>query len=179
MEYSQLFFPIKGIIAVYDRDSKKYYELPGASDPDYVQSNPNWSPDSREVMLARADRYRSPKIENSASVLLNLADVQEFVSREQDFKFNLYPVLPKTIKATISPGIHLMVNGWCSARLKISCCYSTTANYTSCRPAEANPGWWIAIPATWIHGIPGPRIANGLFFRPRAGDHTPNYILHI
>jgi tetratricopeptide (TPR) repeat protein len=92
LEYSQLFFPIKGIIAVYDRDAKKYFELPGASDPDYVQSNPNWSPDSREVMFARADRYRSPKIENSASVLLNLADVEEFVSREQDFKFSLYRI---------------------------------------------------------------------------------------
>lgn len=92
LEYSQLFFPIKGIIAVYDRDAKKYYELPGASDPDYVQSNPSWSPDSREVMFARADRYRSSKIENSASVLLDVADVEEFVSRKQEFKFNLYRI---------------------------------------------------------------------------------------
>ena len=126
LEYSQLFFPIKGIIAVYDRDAKKYYELPGASDPDYVQSNPSWSPDSREVMFARADRYRSSKIENSASVLLDVADVEEFVSRKQEFKFNLYriqfndgsggeaipvPVLPKTTRATILPGIHLMASG--------------------------------------------------------------------
>ena len=56
LDYSQLFFPIKGIIAVYDRDAKRYYELPGASDPEYVQSNPNWSPDSREVLFARANR---------------------------------------------------------------------------------------------------------------------------
>ena len=90
LDYSQLFFPIKGIIAVYDRDAKRYYELPGASDPEYVQSNPNWSPDSREVLFARANRYRSSKIENSESVVLNLADVEEFISGEQDFKFDLY-----------------------------------------------------------------------------------------
>ncbi len=92
LEYSQLFFPIKGIIAIYDRDAKKYYELPGASDPTYVQSNPNWSPDSREVLFARAYRYKSPKIDNSESVLLNLADVEEFVSGEQDFKYDLYRI---------------------------------------------------------------------------------------
>jgi tetratricopeptide (TPR) repeat protein len=84
-----LFFPIKGIIAVYDRDAKKYYELPGASDPTYVQSNPNWSPDGREVLFARANRYKSSKIENSESVLLNLADVEEFTSGKKDFKFDL------------------------------------------------------------------------------------------
>ena len=92
LEYSQLFFPIKGIIAVYDRDAKKYYELPGASNPTYVQSNPNWSPDSREVLFARANRYKSSKIEYSESVLLNLADVEEFTSGEQDFKFDLYRI---------------------------------------------------------------------------------------
>ncbi len=90
LEYSQLFFPIKGIIAVYDRATKKYDELPGASDPEYVQSNPNWSPDSREVLFTRANRYTSSKIENSESVVLNLADVEEFISGEQDFKFDLY-----------------------------------------------------------------------------------------
>lgn len=92
LEYSQLFFPFKGIIVVYDRNEKKYYELPGASDPAYVQSNPNWSPDGREIMFTRAIRYRSPKIENSKSVLLTLADVEEFTSGKQDFKFDLYSI---------------------------------------------------------------------------------------
>jgi tetratricopeptide (TPR) repeat protein len=92
LEYSQLFFPIKGIIAIYDREAKRYSELPGASDPAYVQSNPNWSPDNREILFARADRYRSAKIENSKSVLLTLADVEEFTSGKQDFKFDLYRI---------------------------------------------------------------------------------------
>ena len=90
LEYSQLFFPIKGIIAVYDRSTGKFNELPGASDKKYVQSNPNWSPDNHEIMFTRADRYISSKIDNSGSVLLKLEDAQEFVDRQRDFKFDLY-----------------------------------------------------------------------------------------
>ncbi len=33
LAYSQLFFPIKGILAVYDRQTKEYRALPGADDP--------------------------------------------------------------------------------------------------------------------------------------------------
>ena len=90
LAYSQLFFPIKGIIAVYDRDAKKFYALPGASDKQYVQSNPNWSPDNREIMFTRANRYMSSKIDNSKSILLNLEDADEFVTKHKPFKFDLY-----------------------------------------------------------------------------------------
>jgi tetratricopeptide (TPR) repeat protein len=90
LEYSQLFFPIKGIIAVYDRAAKKYYSLPGASDKHYVQSNPNWSPDNHEILFSRANRYMSSKIDNSKSLLLNLEDAEEFVTRHKEFKFDLY-----------------------------------------------------------------------------------------
>ncbi len=90
--YSQLFFPIKGIIAVYDRGEKKFYELQGASDKKYVQSNPNWSPGGQEIMFTRADRYISSKIEKSQSVLLNSEDVKEFISRQKEFKFDLYRI---------------------------------------------------------------------------------------
>lgn len=92
LEYSQLFFPIKGVIAVYDREAKKYFELPGASDPAYVQSNPNWSPDNHEIMFTRANRYISSKIENSESVLLNQADVEEFISGDLGFKYDLFRI---------------------------------------------------------------------------------------
>jgi tetratricopeptide (TPR) repeat protein len=90
LEYSQLFFPIKGIIAVYDRESRKFYELKGACDKNYVQSNPNWSPNSTEIMYSRANRYMSSKIDNSESVLLKVEDAEEFVTRQKDFKFDLY-----------------------------------------------------------------------------------------
>ena len=90
LEYSQLFFPVKGIIAVYDRDEKKFYELPGASDKKYVQSNPNWSPDGKEILFTRTNSYMSLKLEHSESALLDPEDVKEFTSRQKEFRFDLF-----------------------------------------------------------------------------------------
>lgn len=92
LDYSQLFFPIKGIIAVYDRDTKKLTSLPGASDPAFVQSNPNWSPDGKEIIFTKANRYNSTRIENNTSVLLNIEDAKEFITRQKEFKFDLYRI---------------------------------------------------------------------------------------
>src|SRR6185295_4346953 len=50
---SQLFFPIKGILVVYDRETKSFAALPGADDPEYVQTNGVWSPDGKELAFAR------------------------------------------------------------------------------------------------------------------------------
>ena len=57
--YSQLFFPAKGILAVYDRVTRKFAALPGADDPAYVQSNPPWSPDGESIIFARAPIQRA------------------------------------------------------------------------------------------------------------------------
>ena len=57
LEFSQLFFPIKGILVVYDRQEKRFFPLAGADDPQYVQSNPAWSPDGRYIVFARARAY--------------------------------------------------------------------------------------------------------------------------
>ena len=35
---SQLFFPIKGILVVHDRETGEFFALPGADDPRYVQT---------------------------------------------------------------------------------------------------------------------------------------------
>ena len=56
---SQLFFPIKGILVVYDRETKTYSPLPGADDPEYVQSNAVWSPDGKYIVFARAKAYHA------------------------------------------------------------------------------------------------------------------------
>jgi hypothetical protein len=52
IEFSQLFFPIKGILVVYDRVTGTYTPLRGADDPQYVQSNPTWSPDGKSIVFA-------------------------------------------------------------------------------------------------------------------------------
>jgi dipeptidyl aminopeptidase/acylaminoacyl peptidase len=57
LEFSQLFFPIQGILAVYDRQTGTFASLPGADDPAFVQSNPSWSPDGQTIVFARSQAY--------------------------------------------------------------------------------------------------------------------------
>jgi Tfp pilus assembly protein PilF len=90
--YSQLFFPIKGILVVYDTQTKRFRPLPGADDPDYVQSNPTWSPDGKWVVFARTKAYKRDVVANATSVLLSEKDVPEFVKDKEPFKFDLYRV---------------------------------------------------------------------------------------
>ncbi|NQU86624.1 MAG: PD40 domain-containing protein, partial [Mariniphaga sp.] len=90
LEYSQLFFPIKGILAVYDRETKNIYELPGANIKSLVQSNPSWSPDGKEIIFTSTARYYSAALENSKSIVIETADAAEFLSKVKDFKFDLY-----------------------------------------------------------------------------------------
>lgn len=92
LEYSQLFFPIKGILVNYNKATGKFIELEGANNKEYVQSNPMWSPDGKEVLFARAQRYYSEKIEQSKTALIDLADVQEFISGQKEFKFDVYKI---------------------------------------------------------------------------------------
>ncbi|NRB41758.1 MAG: tetratricopeptide repeat protein [Pseudomonadales bacterium] len=92
IEFSQLFFPIKGILVVYDRENKTFKELSGADDPKYVQSNPTWSPDGKHIVFARAEVYESAAITNSTSVLLSEKDVPEFTEDNAPFKYDLYRI---------------------------------------------------------------------------------------
>ena len=92
IEFSQLFFPIKGILVVYDTETGTYTPLPGADDPEYVQSNPTWSPDGRHVVFARAKAYRNEAVANATSVLLDEKDVPEFIEDKQPYKYDLYRV---------------------------------------------------------------------------------------
>jgi len=90
--FSQLFFPIKGILVVYDTVDRTFKPLPGADDPEYVQSNPTWSPDGKWIVFARTKAYRRDAIANATSVLLSEKDVPEFVEDKEPFKFDLYRV---------------------------------------------------------------------------------------
>jgi Flp pilus assembly protein TadD len=90
--YSQLFFPIKGILVVYDTKTGIYKPLRGADDPEYVQSNPTWSPDGKSIVFARTKAYKKDVVANATSVLLSEKDVPEFVNDKEPFKFDLYRV---------------------------------------------------------------------------------------
>jgi Tfp pilus assembly protein PilF len=92
IQFSQLFFPVRGILVVYDRETGDFKPLPGADDPAFVQSNPTWSPDGKHVVFARAKAYHKASAANPRGVLLDEKDVPEFVERREPFKFDLYRV---------------------------------------------------------------------------------------
>jgi tetratricopeptide (TPR) repeat protein len=92
LEFSQLFFPIKGILVVYDRQAKRFFPLPGADDPQYVQSNPAWSPDGQYIVFARARAYQLRRVANRSSVLLTAKECAEFLEEGKTFQFDLYRV---------------------------------------------------------------------------------------
>ena len=90
--FSQLFFPIKGILVVYDRQTETFQALPGADDPAYVQSNPSWSPDGKEIVFARAKAYELSNVANKNSVIIGPEEVQEFVIEKKPFRYDLYKI---------------------------------------------------------------------------------------
>ena len=52
--FGQVFFPTRGVLAWYSRDSGKLTPLPGADDPNYVQTSAFWSPDGKYLIYSRA-----------------------------------------------------------------------------------------------------------------------------
>jgi tetratricopeptide (TPR) repeat protein len=53
--FLQVFYPTRGILAWYSRDTGQREPLPGADDPRYVQTDGVWSPDGSYVVFARAE----------------------------------------------------------------------------------------------------------------------------
>ena len=89
---SQLFFPIKGILVVYDRETKTYAALPGADDPQYVQTNAVWSPDGKEIVFARTKAYHAERLDQQNSALVDEKDVPEFTVEKKPFRYDLYRI---------------------------------------------------------------------------------------
>jgi len=87
LAFSQLFFPIKGIVGIYSLEDGTFRALPGADDPRYVQSNPVWSPDGKWIVFARSKRYRM-----EGTGLLTLDECKVFTHQGQTFLFDLYRI---------------------------------------------------------------------------------------
>ena len=93
LAYSQRFFPIKGILVVYDRQERKFFSLPGADDPRYVQSNPVWSPDGRSVLFARSESYElKATLKDPSAALIMRNEAKEFFEGGKKFRYDLYRV---------------------------------------------------------------------------------------
>jgi Flp pilus assembly protein TadD len=54
LKFIQVFYPTRGILAYYDRVEKKMRPLPGADDPQFVQTSAFWSPDGKYLIFSRA-----------------------------------------------------------------------------------------------------------------------------
>jgi len=92
LAFSQLFFPIKGILCVYNRITETFQSLPGADDPQYVQSEPVWSPDGKYIVFVRAKAYKLKGVEADRKVLLTQEECAEFLEDGKPFPFDLYRV---------------------------------------------------------------------------------------
>lgn len=92
LAFSQLFFPIQGILAVYDSATKTFSSLPGADDAAFVQSNPVWSPGGRLIVFARSRAHHLPNLRDKQRALLTPEECNEFVDGHTLFKFDLYRI---------------------------------------------------------------------------------------
>lgn len=55
IRFGQVFYPMRGILAWYDRSAKLLRPLPGADDPRFVQAGAFWSPDGKYLVFSRAE----------------------------------------------------------------------------------------------------------------------------
>ncbi|MCX8107397.1 MAG: tetratricopeptide repeat protein [Verrucomicrobiae bacterium] len=92
LAFSQLFFPFCGIIGVYDRESKRFFSLPGADDPAFVQSNPTWSPDGKWIIFARTRAVYTKKAKQIGRILMTGDEAKEFLRQTEGYRYDLYRV---------------------------------------------------------------------------------------
>ncbi len=90
--FSQLFFPIKGILAVHNRETQTFRALPGADDKRFVQSNPTWSPDGETIIFARSKVHHLKTAGHRKSVLLTEEECYEFLKEGKIFRYDLYRI---------------------------------------------------------------------------------------
>ncbi len=96
LAYSQLFFPIKGILVTYDRDKDKYSSVPGADDTNFVQSNPVWSPCGKNIYFTKAKAI--PSDESGFITAFDRDSVRyqklvnDFYTGSRQFKYDIYKI---------------------------------------------------------------------------------------
>ena len=91
LDFSQLFFPVKGILALYNRSTRGFSEFPGANDPRFVNSNPVWSPDGKRVLFIRSKVYKL-NIAGRPQVLLTEEQCADFLKLGKLFLYDIYSV---------------------------------------------------------------------------------------
>ncbi len=92
LAFSQLFYPVKGILCVYDRQLRMFRALPGADDPNLVQSNPTWSPDGKDLVFARAPAADLHDTHGQGLTPLTPEDCELLIQDGKPFQFDLYKI---------------------------------------------------------------------------------------
>jgi hypothetical protein len=92
LAFSQLFYPVKGILGVYDRQLHTFRALPGADDPNLVQSNPTWSPDGQEIVFARAKVPDLSRTRGMGTRPLTRYDSEMLAEEGGPLRFDLYRI---------------------------------------------------------------------------------------
>ena len=98
--FSQQFLPFQGILAFYNRQTQSYHPLPGGDNPDFVQTNPTWSPDSQWVVFARAKAAHFSKLTEKSPIFLRPYQMRNQVAQDdqprlngsEPFQFDLYRI---------------------------------------------------------------------------------------
>ena len=87
--YSQLFFPVNGHLAIFDRLTGNYQELAGANLDEYVQSNAIWTPDGKNIIFSRAEALPMGKDIYEIDVK-DEEIVNQYAERKKGLKYDLY-----------------------------------------------------------------------------------------
>jgi tetratricopeptide (TPR) repeat protein len=66
--FLQVFYPTRSLLEIYDRQTGRRQPLPGADDPQYVQTGGVWSPDGKWIVFVRA-KARDPYDKNKAPAI--------------------------------------------------------------------------------------------------------------
>jgi hypothetical protein len=91
--FSQLFFLIKGLVTIYDRQTKTIFTLPGADDRRYVQTNATWSPDGKYLVYVRNKSYNLDEFNRQHRALITSPEADSFVAHQgNSYKYDLYRI---------------------------------------------------------------------------------------
>ncbi|MFC1744652.1 tetratricopeptide repeat protein [Candidatus Riflebacteria bacterium] len=92
LDFSQIFFPIKGIMVIYNREKKSFSPLPGADDRDFFHGGPSWSPDGKYLVFSRTRAYTKKLPIKTNPLLLTPEQMKNIMAEFKTWKYDLYRI---------------------------------------------------------------------------------------